>query len=180
MILNILLIIVLFLIIFWQGSLLWASIFGSPIVYSNPEAIIDAIKLTKPQEGELFIDLGCGNGRTLLIASKQFGLKCIGVDRSFFCYIMANIRILLAGERKNIRVVLGNFNKIAKELNRANIVYLYLLNSALFQIEDWFFQNIGNDTRVVSLAFEFPHRKPLSEQTTRNLGRETKVRCYKK
>lgn len=165
--------------LFWQASLLLATIIGSPIVYSNKKAVIDAIKLTKPQKGELFIDLGCGNGRTLLIASKKFGLKCIGVDRSLFCYLKANINILLAGESKNIKVVLGNFDKIESDLKKADIVYLYLLNSALVKIEDWFFEKINKDARVVSLAFWFPNHTPVAEGNTFNLGKETKIRLYK-
>jgi hypothetical protein len=86
----------------------------------------------------------------------------------------------LAGERKNIRIILGDFQKAEKELAKADIVYLYLLNSALVQIEDWFFKTISKDARVVSLCFWFENHNNQKIINTFNLGRETQVRLYKK
>ena len=177
---SILLILVLLLLLFWQFSLLYACITGTPIVYSNSRAVEDAFKLAGLKSGETVIDLGCGNARTLIIAAKKFGAKGLGVDRSVYCFIKSKINVFLAGESKNIEIVLGSFEKIEKELKKANVIYLYLLNAVLEKIEPWFFERVGKDARIVSLSFWFAEKKPISEARTINLGRETKIRLYSK
>lgn len=167
-------------ILFWQGSLIYAQILGAPTVYSNGKAIIDALALSQLKKSETVIDLGCGNAKSLIIAVKRFGAKGIGVERSPFCYLKSRWNVALAGESKNIKIIFGDFRKAEEELQNADVVYLYLLNSVLKSIESWLFDNIKKETRVVSLAFSFPRRKVIKKSKTRNLGRETVLRLYSK
>ena len=172
--------IVLLITAFWQGSLLWATIIGSPIVYSRRQAVVDSLKLAGTKKGDLVIDLGCGDGRSLIIAAKEFGAKGIGVDRSYFCYLKSRINVFLAEQTKNIKIIRGDFKSAEKYLKTANVVYLYLLNSTLKEIENWLFDAIGEKTKVVSLAFWFAKHKPVDEAKTFTLGKETKARLYRR
>lgn len=160
--------------------MLWATIFGSPIVYAYKNAVYDSLKLAGTKKGDLVVDLGCGDARSLITASKEFGAKGIGVDRSAFCVIRSRINIWLAGEGKNIQIVWGDFKSAANYLEKADVVYLYLLNSTLKQIESWIFETIGDKTKIVSLAFWFPNKKPIAETETYTLHKFTKVRVYRK
>ena len=168
------------LTIFWQGSLLLATIFGSPIVWSYKSAVIDSLKLAKVKKDEIVIDLGCGDARSLILASKNFGAKGLGFDRSLLCFLRSSLNVWRAGERKNIQIFWGDFKKAEPFLKKVDIVYLYLLNSTLTEIEAWLFASIGEKTRVVSLAFWFPHKKAIAEADTFTLGRKTKTRLYRK
>jgi len=172
--------ILLFLIwiIFWQGSLLFALLIGAPIVYSSPRAIRDSLELAKLKKGETILDLGCGSGRTLIIAAREFGAQGIGIDRSLFCVFKARLNVYLAGQSKNIKIYRKSFTNAKHEIKQADVIYLYLLNSTLKQIEDWFFSVVGEKTRVISLAFEFVTHKPLTEVKTVALGKVTKARLY--
>lgn len=167
-------------VIFWQGSCLFATIIGSPIVYSYKGAVIDSLKLAGVKKGDTVVDLGCGDGRSIIIAAKEFGAKGIGVDRSLYCYFKSNLNALLAGQSKNVRIIWGSFDKAEKVLKNADVVYLYLLNSTLKEIEPWIFKTIGEKTKIVSLAFWFPNKKPIVEADTFTLGKVTKTRLYKK
>ena len=179
-ILLILLIIIMLGVIFWLSSLLIAQIIGSPTVYAYNSAIIDSFKLARLKKDELVIDLGCGDGRSLILAAKKFGARGIGVERSLYCYLRANLKVLMAGERSRVKVILGDFKKLEPDLKNADVVYLYLLNSTLAEIEEWFFTSIGGQTRVVSLAFWFPNRQPIGEIETYNLRKTAKARLYRK
>lgn len=170
--------IVLILTTFWQVSSIWATLFGSPIVYSRKQAVSDSLHLAGVEKGDLVLDLGSGDGRSLIIAAKEFRAKGIGVDRSLFCYIRSKINVFLAGETKNIRIIRGDFKVAEKFLKTADVVYLYLLNTTLAEIEDWLFGSIGNKTKIVSLVFWFPKHKPIAEIKTFTLGREAKARLY--
>lgn len=178
LIIEIIILIVLVLVSFWLVCLIYAQALGAPTVYSNSEAIIDAFKLANLKPKELVVDLGCGNGKSLIIAAKKFGAKGVGVERSPYCFLIAKMKVFLAGENKNIKIIFGDFKKAESYIKKADVVYLYLLNSVLKNIEDWLFSNIKNNARVVSLAFQFPEHKPKQIIETTNLGRETKVRMY--
>lgn len=177
---SILILIIVLLVIFWQLSLLLATIFGSPTVYAYVQAITDSLQLAKVRKDDFVVDLGCGDGRSLIIAAKKFGARGLGVERSPYCYLRARLEILMSGQRRNIKIVFGDFKKIEKELKQADTIYLYLLNSTLSQIEDWFFQSIGSKTRVVSLAFQFKKHKPVDKTETWNLGKKATARLYRK
>lgn len=170
----------LLFIIFWQASLLIASILGPPVVYSNKIAVSDCMKLAQAKKGDLIIDLGCGSARTLITAVRKFDGKGIGVDRSLYCYLRALMNVYLSGQQNNIKLYWGDFKKVEKYLKDTNIVYVYLFNSTLAQIEDWLFDHISSDTKVVSLAFQFKKHRPVTEIDTYNLRMTTKARLYRK
>ena len=165
-------------LIFWLGCLIYAQALGAPTVYSSDQAITDALESAELKKGELVVDLGCGNAKSLIIAAKKFGAKGVGVERSPYCFVKSKLNIWLAGESKNITILLGDFKRAEPYIKKADVVYLYLFNSVIINIEDWLFDNIKKSTMVVSLAFEFKKHKPKRTIETRNLGRTTKIRLY--
>lgn len=175
---NIIIGIILLLTLFWQTSLLFSTIVGAPTVYANNKAIRDAYKLANLKKGDLVLDLGCGNAKSLIIAAKEFGAKGVGIEISPYCYIKSKINILFCGQKNNIIILYGNFDKAQKYLARADVVYLYLLNSVLKNIEDWYFETISKKTRTVVLSFEFSKRKPTKIVKTNNLGKCTTIKLY--
>lgn len=178
MILDVIFIIILILVIFWQGSMIYAQFSGAPTVYANDQAIIDAIALTSPKTGETIFDLGCGDAKSLIIASKKFGLKGIGVEISPYCLLRAKLNIFLAGERKNIRVKLGDIRDITN-FSEADIVYIYLFEKLIHRIEHNLFESVNNNARIVTLAFKFKAHKPTKTTKTKNLGIATHAYLYK-
>lgn len=134
--------------------------------------------MAKLKNGETVLDLGCGNATSLIIAASEFGARGIGVERSPFYYLLSKLNVLLHGQRKNIQIIFGDFKKAQKQLNNTDVVYLYLLNSALASIEEWFFANLKKGARVVSLAFSFAKHKPSATDHANNLGKETKIELY--
>lgn len=167
-------------VLFWQLNLLIIAIFGTPIVYASDKAILDAFALAGLKKGNFVIDLGCGNGKSLIIAAKKFGARGVGVDLSLYCYIKSRLNVALAGQSKNIKIIWGDFKVAELDLAKADVVYLYLLNSVLKKIEPWFFRSISNKTKVVSLSFKFLRHQPIKTATTTNLHHKTKVLLYQK
>ena len=166
--------------VLWLLALLWATIIGSPIVYANRPAIRKCFELAELKESELVMDLGCGDSRTLILAASEFGAKGIGVDRSPLCQLKSSFNILISGQSKNVRFIRGDFKKAEQQIAKADVIYLYLLDSTLAEIENWLFETIGPKTRVVSLSFEFRAHEPAAEADTSALGRPTKARLYRK
>jgi len=167
-------------VLFWQLSLLIAAITGSPIVFASSRAIRDSLKTAGVVPDQLVIDLGCGDARSLVIASKEFRAKGIGIDRSLYSFWKSRVNVWIHGQSKNVTIIQGDFRKIEKQLAHADFVYLYLLNETLAKIEPWLFQHIGAQTVVVSLAFSFSHHQPYKTTETNNLGQKTKIRLYRR
>lgn len=170
--------IILLFLIFWLLCMIFAQIFGAPTVHSSRQAVRDALKLSNLKKDELIIDLGCGSARVLIMAAKEFGARGIGVDRSPYCYLISKLNVFLSGQSKKIKIIYGGFNKAERLLRKADVVYLYLLNSANKKIEKWLFRNISTKTRVVSLAFTFESHTPKKTVETKTLYRKTMARVY--
>ena len=164
-------------LIFWLGSHLFSTMFYVPYINSSDQAIRDALNLTGLKPGDTFLDLGCGRGDTLIVAARDFGARATGYEISLLPYFMAKIR---TRRYPQIKIYRSNFKKAVPYLKKADIVYLYLLNSVNDQIEEWLFKNVKNNTKIVSLAFEFKKHKPVETVTTTNLGRSTKIFLYNK
>lgn len=180
LIFQIIVLMLVLLIAFWQASLIYAQILGAPSVNSSQRAISEAFKLAGLKKGEIVVDLGSGSGLALIIAASKFGAKGVGVERSPFYYLLSKIKVFLSGCSKDVKIYFGDFRRVEKQVQKADVVYLYLLNSVLENIESWIFGIIGDKTRIVSLAFYFPNKKPISTTTTLNLGRKTIISLYKK
>ena len=178
-IIGILIIVLLLIVAFWQACLIYAQAVGAPTVYANKGAVVEACKLTGLRKGQTLIDLGCGDGRSLIIASKMFGAKGVGIERSPYCYLKSKLNVYLSGQR-NIKILYGDIQKYGEEVKKADVVYIYLLNSVLTKIEDWLFAKVGPTTKIVSLAFSFPNHKPKRVIKVKNLGRMTNLSLYLK
>ena len=167
-------------VVFWQGSLLYASVFTVPTVYASHQAIVDACKLAGLKKGQTIVDLGCGNAKSLIIACKEFGAKGVGVENSYYCFLKSKMNVMLAGLSGRIKIIFGDFKAAEDDLAQADMVYMYLLNKTLAQIEKWFFESIVPKTQAVVLCFEFPNHKPQKVAETVNLGRKTTLKLYTK
>lgn len=175
----IILMFVLLYVTFWQASLLLSTIIGAPTVYASEQAIFDCFILAKLQPGQLVVDLGCGNARSLILAAKQFKSRGVGVERSPYAYLVARANVLLSGQSAKVKIYFGDFSKVAPDLKRADVIYLYLLNTVLSRIEKRLFETISSRTRIVSLAFQFAKHQPYELASTTTLGRETTIRLYR-
>lgn len=165
--------------IFWLVNLIYAQIFGAPTVYSSVKAVKDALNLAGLKKGQTIVDLGCGDARALIIASREFGANGIGIERSPFCFLKSKINVYLSGQ-KNIRIFFGNFKKFESEIGEADLIYLYLLNSVLRKMESWIFSILGKGAKIVSLSFYFVDHGAVDQMETRTLHRPTKIFLYKK
>jgi SAM-dependent methyltransferase len=92
-----------------------------PYVPSNTKLLEKFFKHHEPKKGEVFYDLGAGDGRMLFLANK-FGLKAIGYEISPLPYLLGKI----ANVFKQAKIQLHFKNFLKHNLSSANYVYCYL------------------------------------------------------
>jgi len=148
----------LFLLI-WNISLLVSVIYGAPTVYASNKTILQAFKLAGLKSGQTVVDLGCGNARALIIASKHFNAKGIGIEISPFYFCLAKLNVLLNRRSDDIKIVYGNLRNSKKLIPQADIVYLYLFGKIVKEIESDIFGNAKKGSKIISLGFEFINHK---------------------
>ena len=153
------------ILFFWQISQIISVLAGVPAVYSRAEGIEKAFKLAKLESGQIVVDLGCGNGKALILAAKKFSARGIGVEISPFYYLLARIRVFLAGESKNIQIVFGDFRKKTGEVKKADLIYLYSFPETINEIESWLFDSTKPGTKIISVGFPFKNHKSFKTAT---------------
>ena len=125
--------------------------YGAPWHPSSHRTIRIALELCQPQSGETLYDLGCGDGRTLLIGAKELNLKCVGVEIDPVKTWLARWRIKKAGLEDSIRIEQKNI--IGFDVGSADIIYTYLTHQALDKLLPTLKVQMKPGSRLVSYRF---------------------------
>jgi SAM-dependent methyltransferase len=136
----------------------------APWVPSYMGLLRQALTWIKPTAGQTFIDLGCGDGRAVLVAAKDFRLEASGVDINPVLTLMA--RILLALQRQKGRIITGSLYQ--QNLNGIDIVYIYGLPEHIAKrLNKKLDQELRPGAWIISYNFSLPDRQPVHTITNR-------------
>ena len=125
----------------------------------TPQAVVDEmLRLAKPTKDDLLYDLGCGDGRIVVTAAKQFGTKGVGFDID-----PARIRDSLANAQTAGVTGLVTFRRqdlFTVSLAEPNVLTMYLLPSVNMKLRPKILSEMKPGTRVVSHAFTMEDWQP--------------------
>jgi ubiquinone/menaquinone biosynthesis C-methylase UbiE len=128
-----------------------------PFVPTPIEVVKKMIELANPKPNELLIDLGCGDGRIIRYASKEYGCKSIGIEINPLLINYANKKII---EEKinNAKIIHGNlFNY---DFSKANILTLYLTPKAIEILKPKLIKMLLKGSRIICHDFPIKDLKP--------------------
>ncbi|MBI5281804.1 MAG: class I SAM-dependent methyltransferase [Candidatus Solibacter usitatus] len=126
---------------------------------TSPQPIVEKmLALSRLKSGETLFDLGCGDGRILLSAAKNFGAKAVGVELSPSLARRATQSIEAQGLQDQVKVIQGDM--MAVDVSSASVVSLYLLTDANEQLRPKLERELKPGARVVSLEFKIKGWKP--------------------
>ncbi|MFD3003865.1 SAM-dependent methyltransferase [Pontibacter toksunensis] len=128
-----------------------------PYVPTSQEVVDAMLKLGKVKKDDVLYDLGCGDGRIVVTAAKQYGTKGTGVDIDPQRIEEANANAREADVTDKVRFVEGNLFDM--DLSEATVVTLYLLPSVNLKLRPKLLQ-LKPGTRIVSHAFDMDDWKP--------------------
>ena len=115
------------------------------------EEIRTALRKANLKPGEVFVELGCGDGRNLKIAASEFGAKCIGYELNHERAERARANT----EGLPVTIKEESFMNAAHDLAKADCVYVYLLQSVNQVIKPLLEENLKHGARVISRHFTF-------------------------
>lgn len=113
------------------------------------------LKIAKVQKGETVFDIGCGDGRSIAMAAKDFGAKGIGIelDKGRAKLSRKLIKKLKLTNSVEVRNVDG---RTVKDYGKADVVFLYLTDYAINILKPIFESQLKKGTRIVSHGFAIP------------------------
>jgi predicted RNA methylase len=135
------------------------EVFIAPFVPSPVLVIQHMLKLADLRAGEVFFDLGAGDGRTVIMAAKSFGARAVGVELREDLAKKALSTISTNGLGDRVTIVNGDMFTV--NLASADVVFLYLTTSANEKIKPKLETELKEGVRVVSHDYEIVGWKPV-------------------
>lgn len=126
----------------------------------TPYAVVRAmLKLANAKQDDVVYDLGCGDGRILVVAVKEFNVKrAVGIEIDREKYKLALSKAREEGIEDRVEVIQGDF--FNTDINEATIVTLFLLTSVNEMLKPKFERELRDGTRIVSHEFRIPGWRP--------------------
>ncbi len=144
-----------------------------PIYHPTPKSVVDEMcKMGKIGKEDVVYDIGCGDGRMVIAAVKEFGAKKgVGIDIRPELVELCKKNAQKAGVADKVEFRVADALKI-KDFSEANVVLLYLgdfLNEAL---RPTLRKTLKPGSRIVSHRFLMGDWKPDTTITLKNVASE--------
>lgn len=111
------------------------------------------------QPGEIVYDLGCGDGRVVIMAAQDFGARAVGVEMREDLAKQATGKVSDNGLEDRVKIVQGDMFKV--DLSQADVVTLYLTTSANDKVKPKLEAELKPGARVVSHDYEILGWRPV-------------------
>jgi ubiquinone/menaquinone biosynthesis C-methylase UbiE len=135
-----------------------------PYVPTPPEVVARMLEIGEVKKGDVLYDLGCGDGRIVVTAAKQYGARGVGIDIDPERIREARENAKKEGVSKQVQFRRGDLFK--SDFSRATVVTLYLLPQINEKLRPQLWRQLKVGTRVVSHEFEMGDEWPPEKTET--------------
>lgn len=119
----------------------------------TPQHVVDAmLKLADVKKGDVMYDLGSGDGRLVITAAKQYGVKGTGIDIDPQRIREANENAKKEGVDGQVRFL--NQDLFESNFSDATVITLYLLPGINLKLRPKLWKELKPGTRIVSHSFD--------------------------
>jgi tRNA A58 N-methylase Trm61 len=132
--------------------------FIAPFVPSPMIVVERMLQLADLRHGEVLFDMGAGDGRSVIMAAKQFGARGVGIELREDLAKKALSSIEESGLTDRVTIVNGSMFDVT--LASADVIFLYLTTSANEKIKHKMEKELKKGCRVVSHDYEVIGWKP--------------------
>ncbi len=134
-----------------------------PYVPTTDQAVQAMLKLAGVTKNDIVYDLGCGDGRIVVAAAKDFGARGVGIDINPVRINEAKENARKAGVEKQVRFEENDL--FEADIHEATVVTLFLLSDINLKLRPKLLRDLKPGTRVVSNTFTMGDWKPEKEIT---------------
>jgi len=130
----------------------------APFVQTPVEVAKKMLDISQIRSGEMLYDLGCGDGRLIILAAKELGARATGIELREDLIERARTEIKRLNLEGKVNVIQGNFFDVP--ISDADVVTLYLTSSANERLRPKLEAELKPGARVISHDFKVPGWKP--------------------
>jgi ubiquinone/menaquinone biosynthesis C-methylase UbiE len=134
-----------------------------PFVPTTDEGVKAMLKMADVKNTDVVYDLGCGDGRIVIAAAKNYGAHAVGIDIDPKRIQEAKANAKQAGVENLVRFEENDL--FQADIHDASVVTLFLLSSVNQRLRPKLVQDLKPGTRVVSNTFSMGDWRPDKEQT---------------
>lgn len=139
-------------------SFVYAGFIGAPWVPTKKKDIERFIKIANIKQGQTMYDLGCGDGRLVMAASRA-GADARGLEISLIPYLLAKIKSI--GYSPNLKLKIYYKNLWKYDLSDADVIYVWLMPAAMPKLKKKFEAELKPGTKVVAYIWPIKGWKPI-------------------
>ncbi|MBT4221006.1 MAG: class I SAM-dependent methyltransferase [Candidatus Magasanikbacteria bacterium] len=148
------------IILFFLITIAIGAVTFAPWVPAYKEDISRISDLAKLKDGDVFYDLGCGNGRVVFAVAKNCDVQAIGIEIAFPLYLFCVFRRWFFPYKHRVKYRWRNLFFI--DVSSADVVYVYGLPETLSgKVAKKLRQELRPGTCVLSYAFPIAVWKPI-------------------
>jgi cyclopropane fatty-acyl-phospholipid synthase-like methyltransferase len=126
----------------------------APFVASPIEVVRKMLEYSGLKPGENLYDLGCGDGRIVIMATEEFGANSVGVDLNKRLVTEARKKAKVLRLEERVKIIHGNIFDI--DLSQADVVTMYLTTGANEKVRPKLEQELKAGARIVTHDFSIP------------------------
>ena|SRR5437867_1855429 len=134
-----------------------------PYVPTTEEAVKAMLKLADLKKTDAVYDLGCGDGRIVIAAAKDFGARGVGIDINPVRISEAKENAKKAGVENLVRFEENDL--FQADIHEASVVTIFLLADINLKLRPKLLRELKPGTRIVSNTFDMGDWKPDKEAT---------------
>jgi ubiquinone/menaquinone biosynthesis C-methylase UbiE len=135
---------------------------NAPYVPSSDKVVSAMLKLAAVNSSDIVYDLGCGDGRIVILAAKEYGARGTGIDLNPKRIEEARANARKAGVESLVKFEVNDL--FAADIHSATVVALYLLPDVNLRLRPKLLKDLKPGTRVVSNSFGMGDWKADKEQ----------------
>lgn len=155
-ILYLILIILIFLIIFLSFFFIIPFFVGAPYEGIKENPLKEMVKIAKPKKEDKMVDLGSGDGRTVIAFAKK-GISSVGFEINPFLVLYSKRKIKKMGLEKIAKIHWKNFWKVNFEEFSIITTFQYFTISK--KLEKKLLRECKKGTKIISHYWKFPSLK---------------------
>lgn len=143
------------ILVLLAGWILWPlAIRNAPYVGVSERVIRCALSLSELRPAEVVLDLGCGDGRVLRLAAREFGALGQGVEFDPLRVRWARWLNRLAGLEEQVQIQHGDM--FQADLSQVDVVFAFLCPEMMVNLAPKLKAELKPGSRIVSCMFALP------------------------
>lgn len=158
---------IMFLIAVYLVYSFFCEFSGAPFVPTKRRVIGEILQQAKLKKGQVFYELGSGDGRVARFAAKKYHVKATGFELNLLLVIYSVLMAKLQ-HLNNVSFIKRNVYKVS--LKNVDVLFLFLLPGMVKKLETKILDECKNGTLIIAHGFKIPYlEKNLVGTIPRNI-----------